>query len=74
MSKSKETKPQLTTEEVAALLTRPWLDVPEAGAILGLGRSQSYEAANRGDIETFNVGRLKRAPTPPLRKKLRIAE
>jgi hypothetical protein len=74
MSKSKDTKQQLSTDEVEELLSQPWLSVPQAGAIFGLGRSQAYEAARRGDIETFNIGRLKKAPTPPLRKKLRFGE
>lgn len=74
MRNRKETKQKLTAEQIDELLTKPWVYVPEAGAIFGLSRSQSYEAARRGDIETFNMGRLLRAPTPPIRKKLRIAE
>ena len=74
MSKCKDTKEQLTTEQVEDLLAKPWLSVPQAGAIFGLGRSQAYEAARRGEIETFNMGRLLRAPTPPIRKKLRFGE
>jgi hypothetical protein len=71
MSKSKDIEHQLTMDEVDELLaSRPWLDVPVAGAILGLNRSASYEAAKRGDIETFSIGRLKKAPTAALRKKL----
>ena len=74
MSKGKDTKQQLTMDEVDGLLSKPWLHVPQAGAILGLNRSASYEAARRGEIETFKIGRLLKAPTAPLRKKLRIAE
>ncbi len=38
--------------------TAKWvLSVPEAGAILGLGRSASYEAARRGDIPVVQIGR-----------------
>jgi hypothetical protein len=69
---STESKQQLTKDEVDELLSKPWLNVPQAGAILGLNRSAAYEAAKRGDIETFSIGRLKRAPTAPLRKKLQI--
>ena len=32
------------------------VDVPAAGAYLGLGRNQSYEAAKRGDIPVIPVG------------------
>ena len=72
MSKSKDIKQQLTMDEVDELLSKPWLHVPQAGAILGLNRSASYEAAKRGEIETFRIGRLLKAPTAPLRKKLQI--
>lgn len=37
-------------------------DVPEAGALLGLGRNASYEAAKRGDIPTIRIGKLIRVP------------
>ena len=69
---SRNAKQQLTTDEIDELLSKPWLHVPKAGAILGLNRSASYEAARRGEIETFGIGRLLRAPTAPLRKKLQI--
>ena len=71
---SKDTKQQLTMDEVDELLSKPWLPVPVAGSILGLNRSASYEAAKRGEIETIKVGRLLKALTTPMRKKLRIAE
>ena len=63
---------ELTQDEIDELLSKPWLHVPQAGAIFGLNRSASYEAARRGEIETFSFGRLLRAPTAPLRKKLQI--
>ncbi len=37
-------------------------DVPEAGAMLGLTRNASYEAAKRGDIPTIRIGKLIRVP------------
>jgi len=36
--------------------------VPEAGAMLGLTRNASYEAAKRGDIPTIKIGKLIRVP------------
>lgn len=36
--------------------------VPEAGAMLGLTRNASYEAAKRGDIPTIRIGKLLRVP------------
>jgi hypothetical protein len=32
-------------------------DVPEAGAMVGLGRNASYEAAKRGEIPTVKFGK-----------------
>jgi hypothetical protein len=37
-------------------------DVPEAGAMLGLSRNASYDAAARGEIPTINFGRLLKVP------------
>jgi excisionase family DNA binding protein len=37
-------------------------DVPEAGALLGLTRNGSYEAARRGDIPTIRIGGLIKVP------------
>jgi excisionase family DNA binding protein len=37
-------------------------EVPEAGALLGLCRNASYEAAKRGDIPTIKIGKLIRVP------------
>ena len=43
---------------------------PDAGQILRLSRTTTYAAAERGEIETTNVGRLKQVPTAWLRRKL----
>ena len=37
-------------------------DVPEAGALSGLTRNGSYEAAKRGDIPTIRIGGLIKVP------------
>jgi hypothetical protein len=37
-------------------------EVPEAGAMLGLSRNASYDAAKRGDIPTIKIGKLLRVP------------
>lgn len=34
---------------------RPTLSVPEAGALLGLGRSQAYEAARLGTLPVIRL-------------------
>lgn len=38
------------------------LSIPEAGALIGLGRSASYAAANSGDIPTIRAGKAKLVP------------
>lgn len=48
----------------------PVLPVPVAGAVLGLGRSAAYLAANRGDLPTVRVGRRVVVPTARLRELL----
>ena len=47
------------------------MSVPEAGALyFGLSRNGSYEAANRGEIPTIKVGRLKRVPVAAMERKM----
>jgi hypothetical protein len=44
----------------------PTISVPRAGAILGLSRPSSYDAAKRGDIPTLRIGRRLVVPTARL--------
>jgi excisionase family DNA binding protein len=41
-------------------------DVPEAGALLGLTRNGSYEAAKRGELPTIKIGKLLKVPKAAL--------
>jgi excisionase family DNA binding protein len=50
------------------------LDVPEAGALLGLSRNASYEAAKNGDIPTIRIGRLLKVPKAALDRLLNPSE
>jgi len=45
---------------------------PHAGVVYGLSRGGAYEAVRRGEIETIRMGRVIRAITAPMRKKLSI--
>jgi excisionase family DNA binding protein len=45
-------------------------EVPEAGAMLGLTRNASYDAAKRGDIPTIRFGKLLRVPKAAFHKML----
>jgi hypothetical protein len=47
---------------------------PTAGTLLRLSRSGTYDAAARGEIETLRIGRLLKAISAPLRRKLEIDE
>ena len=47
------------------------LSVPQAGEMLGLGRSASYEAARRGEIPTIRLGRSIGVPRAALEEMLR---
>jgi hypothetical protein len=46
------------------------LSIPEAGAMIGLSRNSSYEAAKRGEIPTLEFGALKIVPRIPWLKQI----
>ena len=47
------------------------LSVPEAGRkYFGLSRTGSYDAADRGDIPTIQVGKLRRVPVRAMERLL----
>jgi hypothetical protein len=46
------------------------LSVPEAGAMIGLGRNASYEAAKRGEIPVLEFNGLKIVPRLPWLRRL----
>jgi len=50
------------------------VSVPEAGAILGLGRNASYDAVQRGDIPAIRLGKKLRVPKAVLERMLSTAE
>ncbi len=52
----------------------PVLDVPSAGAYLGLGRTAAYEAAHRGDLPTIRIGRRVVVPTAKILGMLGIGD
>lgn len=63
--------PAVTLEDVRHRAT---LTVPEAGALLGIGRSGAYGAAARGDLPTIRVGRSVRVPVAPLLRMLGVGD
>lgn len=51
---------------IEELRRRTTITVPEAGEVLGIGRSAAYIAAERGEIPVLHFGRLLRVPVPKL--------
>ena len=50
------------------------LSVPEAGAMIGLGRNASYDAAKEGRIPVLKIGALKIVPRGPWLKQIGAAD
>jgi hypothetical protein len=59
-------------EALNAIRTKPVVDAPVVCAALEISRGTYYAAVNRGEIETVEIGRLKKAVSAPLRRKLGI--
>ena len=58
-------------EALREIRTRPTVPLwPHVGLALRMSRGSVYEAARRGEIDTVRYGRLIRAVTAPLRKRL----
>jgi hypothetical protein len=55
---------------IGAALAGPTTTVPLAGEVLGLSRTESYEAAARGEIPTLRFGKRIVVPTMHLRRML----
>lgn len=62
------TPPAVTDERLAItnLNGRATITVPEAAALIGVGRSAAYEAARRGQLPTRRIGRKLLVPVPAL--------
>jgi len=63
--------PKITLENV---LHRAVVTLPEAGQLLGLGRSSAYAAATRGEIPTLCIGRRKIVPVAALLRLLELSD
>ena len=51
-------------------MSRVVCSIPEAGAMFGLKKFASYEAAKRGQFPTIQIGRRKLVPIAALEEKL----
>jgi hypothetical protein len=68
---TKEAKPSVE-EALNEIKTKPVVDAPVVCAALDISRGAYYDAIRRGEIDVLEVGRLKKAITAPLRRKLGI--
>jgi excisionase family DNA binding protein len=66
------TRPAMPKIDQDANSDRLVYDVPEAGALLGLTRNGSYEAAKRGDIPTIRIGGLIKVPKAAFHRMLDV--
>lgn len=72
MAQNEQQEPGLD-EIIRDIRSKPTVPVwPHAGKAYGLRRNASYDAARRGEIETIRMGRVLRAITAPMRKRLGI--
>jgi hypothetical protein len=61
--------------ETAPLAERKTISIEEAGkTYFNLSRNGSYAAADRGDIPTIRIGRLRRVPVIAMEKRLAAVE
>jgi hypothetical protein len=60
-------------EALKEIRTKPLVNLwPTVGVAYGVSRGTIYDAAARGEIDVLEVGRLKKAITASLRRKLGI--
>jgi hypothetical protein len=74
MSKAqRKSKPRKSRSEKSKRSRGPYgLSVPEAGAMIGLGRNAAYEAVKAGKIPVLEFGSLKIVPRGPWLKQLGV--
>ena len=64
----------MKTEECERILSQPTTTIPKAGAVLGMARNASYDAARRGEIPTLKFGCRYRVSTARLRQMLGLGD
>jgi hypothetical protein len=66
-------KPMTIEEAIEEVMSKPLIDLwPTTAILLDLSRSGVYGAAARGEIDTMDIGRLRKAISSPLRQKLKL--
>jgi hypothetical protein len=64
----------MSLKDIEAILARPTTTIPKAGAVLGIARNASYDAARRGEIPTLKFGSRYRVSTARLRQMLGLGD
>jgi hypothetical protein len=66
-------KPMTMEEAIEEVMRKPLVDLwPTAATLLDLSRSGVYDAAQRGEVDTLSIGRLRKAVSASLRKQLKM--
>ena len=60
------------SEAMQRVMTRAVVSLDDVAVVLGVSRNSAFKASAAGQIETVMVGKLRRAPTAPLREALRL--
>ena len=61
-------------DAIREVCTKPVVDLwPTTATLLDLSRSGVYGAAGRGEIDTVRIGRLLKAVSSSLRRKIKLA-
>jgi hypothetical protein len=66
-------KPMKIEDAIREVHSKPLVALwPTTGTVLGLSRSGTYGAAARGEIDTVRIGRLVKAVSSSLRRKVKL--
>jgi len=66
--------PMTIEEAIEEVMRKPLVDLwPTTATLLDLSRSGVYDAAERGEIDTVRIGRLLKAVSSSLRRKIKLA-
>ena len=59
-----------TATEVETIMSLPTCSVENAAKVLGIGRSQAYQAVNAGEIRSIHIGKRILVPTLAIKQLL----
>ncbi len=66
-------KPMTIEEAIREVMRKPLIDLwPTTATLFDLSRSAVYDAAERGEVDTIYLGRLRKAISAPLHQKLKL--